>query len=268
MSLGKQVRLGRLFSHPSGRLCSIAVDHFINYARGSVPPGIRDLRSALEKVVAGNPDAVTMQRGTAASSWGPHAGKVPFILQSSLVQLDDLFHEQIADAEDAARMGADAIAVVAFLRGDTEAQYMSAVAACAKEADFHEIPVVVHAYPRKFGDGVSVSYDPEDIAWAVRCAYECGGDVIKVPYCNDVDAYAQISAECPVPVVAAGGPQTGTLREALAMLGDVVRSGARGATVGRNVWGYDEVTRAVLAVKAVIHDGADPDAALRAAGLE
>ena len=167
-------------------------------------------------------------------------------------------------------MGADAFAVVAFLRGPTEARYMSAVASSVRKAARHGMPVITHAYPRKYGSGsgeVSISYDPEDIAWAVRCAAECGADIIKVPYCNDVEAYGQIVAECPVPVVAAGGPRTETFEEALAMLGDVVRSGARGATVGRNAWEFDKVTEAVLAIKAVIHDGLSPGEALEAAGL-
>ena len=33
MNLGKLIRLNRLFAHPSNRLCSVAVDHFIGYGR-------------------------------------------------------------------------------------------------------------------------------------------------------------------------------------------------------------------------------------------
>jgi len=267
MGLGKQVRLGRLFSDPSGRLCAIAVDHFVNYAQGKVPEGLRNISGTLERIVAGRPDAVTMHRGVAASAWGPHAGKVAFILQSSILRIDDAFHEQIADPEDAVRMGADAFAVVAFSRGATEARYMKSVAVAAQRAAPYDMPVIVHAYPRKFGKEVTVSYDPDDIAWAVRCAYECGADIVKAPYCNDVEAYRQIVSECPVPLVAAGGPQTKTFGEALSMLLDVVRSGARGATVGRNVWGFEKVTQAVEAVKRVLHEGMAPQEALEAAGL-
>ena len=42
MDLGKQIRLKRIFSHPSGRLCSVAVDHFLNYHH-EMPAGLRDL---------------------------------------------------------------------------------------------------------------------------------------------------------------------------------------------------------------------------------
>ena len=92
-------------------------------------------------------------------------------------------------------------------------------------------------------------------------------DVIKVPYCGDVQAYAEIVADAPVPVVAAGEPKAGTLEAALQMLADVVASGARGATIGRNVWGFPKITANVCAFKGVIHDGLQPREAMRQAGL-
>jgi len=267
MNVGKKVRLNRLFSHPTGRLCSVAVDHFINYNLGALPEGLKHIRTTLNAIVQGKPDSVTMHRGIAASAWGDFAGKVPFILQSTLCKPDDSFHEQIADPEDAVRLGADGFAVAAFVRGKTEGYYLKAVTDCVKMGARFEMPVFVHIYPREFGKEVKISFEPEDIAWATRCAVECGVDVVKVPYCNDVKAYAQIVADCPVPLVAAGGPQTKTFAEALAMLQQVVQSGAAGAVVGRNVWGFDHITKAVRAIKAVIHDANSPKEALRAAEL-
>jgi class I fructose-bisphosphate aldolase len=130
------------------------------------------------------------------------------------------------------------------------------------------MPVIVHTYPRRFTNtGAEVSFAPEDIAWAVRCGIECGVDVIKVPYCGDQAAYAQIVRECPVPVVAAGGPKAETLKAALNMAAEVVASGAKGMTVGRNIWGFPQVGPALSAFKMVIHDGMSPDEALDKAGL-
>ena len=77
----------------------------------------------------------------------------------------------------------------------------------------------------------------------------------------------QIVADSPVPLVAAGGPQCKTLCQALTMISEVVQSGARGATIGRNIWGFDQITAAVRAFKAVIHDGKTAAEALAAAGL-
>ncbi len=264
MNVGKLVRMNRLFSHPSGRLCSVAVDHFVGYGVG-MPDGLRHIKSTLAAIVDARPDAVTMHKGIAASAWVPYAGRIPLIMQSSAVRPDDVAREQIATPLEAVRLGADAFAIAAFVRGATEAAYLRAVADSVREAAAYEIPVICHIYPRD--PSGKISFTPEDIAWAVRAAVEVGADVVKTPYCGDVKAYAQIVADCPVPLVAAGGPQAGTLREALEMMAQVVQSGARGATIGRNIWGFEQIGAAVRAFKAVIHDGKAADQALTEAGL-
>ena len=257
MNTGKLVRLNRLFSHPSGRLCSVAVDHFMGYHAG-LPRGLRRIASTLEAIVAARPDAVTMHKGLAASAWAAHAGRVPLIVQSTAARPDDTACQQLATPEDAIRLGADAFAVVAFVRGATEAQHLRTVADCVRQAAAYGLPVICHAYPRVEGDLATISFAPEDVAWAVRCAVEAGADVVKAPYCGDIQAQAQIVAECPVPVVAAGGPRAETLAAALAMMADVVASGTRGATIGRNIWSLADITAATRAFLAVIHEAKSP----------
>ncbi len=252
MSLGKRVRLNRLFAHPSGRFFSVAVDHFIAYGEG-LPAGLRHIASTLAAIVAGGPDAVTTHRGIAASLWEPYAGRIPLILQSTLARVNDSACEQIASPADAVCLGADAFAVAAFIRGATEAAHLRVVADAVRNARDYEMPVICHIYPRTFEPRPAVSYAPEDIAWAVRCAVECGVDVVKTPYCGDVAAWSQIVADCPVPLVAAGGPKADTLDAALAMMREVVAGGGRGATVGRNVWGFEPITETVHAFKAGVH---------------
>jgi len=91
--------------------------------------------------------------------------------------------------------------------------------------------------------------------------------VVKAPYCGDVAAHAEIVANCPTPIVAAGGPKTNTLAEALTMVSEGVQSGALGATIGRNVWGFPNITANVQAFCSVIHDGVTPQQAMANAGL-
>src|SRR5207248_2977195 len=97
-------------------------------------------------------------------------------------------------------------------------------AECVRKAAAFDMPVVVHIYPRVWDsqNKATVSYDADHVAWAVRCALEIGADVIKAPFCNDASAYAQIVSETPVPLVAAGGPVSGSFESALTMLHDVV----------------------------------------------
>lgn len=267
MNTGKLVRLNRLFAHPSGKFCSVAVDHFIGYGEG-LPVGLRRISATMAEIVAGRPDAVTMHKGLASSVWTSYAGLVPLIVQSMAARADDTACEALASPEDAIRLGADAFAISIFVRGASEGAHLRMVADAVRQAAQFEIPVICHVYPRDFSASAPrVSFAPEDIAWAVRCAVEAGADVVKVPYCGNVQAYAQVVDECPVPVIAAGGPKSETLGAALEMICDVMQTGARGATIGRNVWGFEQVTSAVQAFKAIVHDGKTPAQAAAAAGL-
>lgn len=266
MGLGKSIRLKRVFSHPSGRLCSVAVDHFMAYGQ-DLPPGLRHLHSTLHALVAGEPDAVTMHKGIAAGFWAPYAGKLPFILQSSGIRPDDAAREQFATVEDAVRLGADAFAVAGFIRGNTEAAALRIISDVVRDAAKYDMPVICHIYPRSAPDFKTVSTTPEDIAWAVRCVVELGVDVVKTPYCGDVASFSQIVDDCPVPLVAAGGPKTNTMEEALTAMQEVVASGALGATIGRNIWGATDITAALKAYKSVIHDGVSPAVAAAASGI-
>lgn len=267
MNIGKLIRLNRLFSDPSGRLCSIAVDHFIAYGQGR-PPGLQHIKPTLAAIVAARPDAVTMHKGIATYCWEPYAGRIPLIIQSSLIKVDDTALEHIATPEDAIRLGADALAVAAYVRGKTEAIHLRAIADLVRDAGRFELPVICHIYPRHLDGMPRISFEPEDIAWAVHCAVEVGVDVVKTPYCGEIEAYRQIVADCPLPVVAAGGPRAETLLAALEMMAEVVLSGARGATVGRNVWGFPNIQAAITAFKAVIHEGVAPHEAIRLSNPE
>ncbi len=273
MGLGKTIRLRRLFGHGSGRLCSVAVDHYINYNEG-IHPGLARIGRTMVAVAAGRPDAVTMHRGMAEAHWGGYPN-IPWILQTCVARPDDTAWEQTAGAEDAVRLGAEAVATAAFIRGTTEAAHLRAVADLVREAARFDLPVIAHVYPRRFGGGMaegfaggaSISTEPEDIAWAVRCAAENGVDVVKVPYCGDRLSFRNIVDQCPVPVVIAGGPQQDSLEAALAMTLDAIQAGARGATVGRNIWGQPRITATLRAFAAVVHDKTPPLLAMQVAGL-
>jgi class I fructose-bisphosphate aldolase len=264
MSLGKKIRLNRIFSHPSGRLCSVAIDHLLGYNAG-LPPGLRHIRESLASVMTGVPDAVTINKGIIAALWEPYAGQVPLIVQSSGVRPDDSAIEDFATIEEAARFGADAIAVVVYVYGKTEAKHLRRLAEYVRESPRLEMPIICHVYPRD--ENLNIIYTPEAMAWAVRCAAEVGADVVKAPYCGNIQAHAQITADCPVPLVAAGGPKTSTFEGALQLMADVVASGALGGTIGRNIWGESNITAALQAFKAVIHDRKTPQEAMQMVGI-
>ncbi len=266
MDLAKQIRLNRIFAHPSKRLCSVAVDHFIGYQKG-LPEGLTNVPDTIGKLVEGKPDAITMLKGMAKSAWGPYAGRVPLIIQAVTFTADDTTIECAATPDEVLRLGADAIAVSIGVRGPNEGRFLSILTGNVQQADKIGLPVIAHVYPRDFNKGASIVFDHDNILWAVRCGIECGADVIKVPFTGDAQSFREIIATSPVPVVAAGGPRCETLQSALELMTKVVASGARGATIGRNIWGTTDPTRTLVAFRAVLHDDLSPSAALDRAGL-
>jgi class I fructose-bisphosphate aldolase len=260
MDLGTAVRLHRLFAHPSGRFCSVAIDHWFGYQGADGQAGLTDLPRTLAQVMPARPSAVTMTKGAAKGCWAPYAGQVPLIVQAGYFTADDRILMQVATPEEAVRLGADALAVAIAIRGPREGESLRALASQVEAAARFNLPVIAHIYPRDYsGPTPRIVFHPEPIQWAVRCGIECGADVIKVGYTGDVASYRQIIGACPVPVIAAGGPRTKTLSEALTAMHEAVQAGARGATIGRNIWGAPDPAAALRAFQAVILDGRSPD---------
>ena len=266
MTLGTQVRLSRLFSHPSGNLFGGAVDHYVGY--GDVREGgLANLPAALSRVMAGEPDYVSIQPRTARHLWSQYAGKASLVIQAGCFTADDRISQLIATPEDAVRAGADALAVAIPVRGDTEGRYIRWLTDSVNAASRFGMPVIAHVYPRIFTNGAEIVFTPEEIAYAVRIGYETGVDVIKAGFTGDFDSFKETVESCPIPLVMAGGPKAETLLDALQHTSEAMRAGARGAVVGRNLWGHGDPTKAAMAFKGVIHDGLSPKDALAHAGV-
>jgi len=261
MGLGVQVRFSRMFDRTSGRLFGIAVDHFVSYGDARLS-GLDDLPAAIERSMSGRPDTMTMTAGTAKHCWGPYVGQAALIVQAGSFTPDDRVAQLMSKPSDAVRLGADAIAVAIPVNGPSEGSYLQWLLDTVREAAAFDIPVVAHIYPRDYSNGPRITFTPEGIAWAVRCGIETGVDIIKVGYPGDPQAFREIVAACPTPVVIAGGPKAERLSDALAFTREALDCGAVGAVVGRNIWGSSDAVGAARAFRAVIHDGATPDEAL------
>jgi fructose-bisphosphate aldolase, class I len=216
--------------------------------------------------MAGEPDYVSIQPGAARHLWPAYAGKAALAIQAGCFTPDDRIRQLIATPEDAVRYGADALAVAIPVRGNTEGEYIRWLTDSVNAAARYGMPVVAHVYPRDFAQGGKIVFTPDEIAYAVRIGFETGVDVIKVGYTGDFESFRRTVATCPVPIVIAGGPRAETLLDALTQASDALRAGARGAVVGRNLWGHGDATKAARAFKHVIHDGMAPRDALAASG--
>lgn len=253
-TLGKATRLQRILAGGERKVLTVAVDHMINYPIG-FPAGLRSMEHTLAQIVEGGADAVTMNKGIAMRYMAPHAGRIPLIIQSMALRPGEPDFADTATVEEVIGLGADAIAVAMFVYCDEEMAYLRHLSAVVREASRFGLPVIPHIYPLESGDEKhTVVHDPEHIHYAARAGLEMGADLIKVPYTGDVASFRDIVADIHAPVVAAGGPRCATLDEAAAMARDIGKSGAAGATMGRNVWEFPEIPYAIECLKQAINE--------------
>lgn len=250
MSLGKQVRLNRLFNKKSGNILVVALDHAIGWG---VLPGIDDIHGTMEKIVEAAPDAVTMLKGTAEKVFHPYAGAVPFILKcTTFAPYHPQYDTLVAHADEAVRLGADAIAVGATLCCEHQRELLAQLGEMVREAERYGLPAITHIYPK--GVGKEHQYDEEHVTYAARAAAELNVDIVKTFYTGDPESYRRVVNACPSPVVVSGGPKLPGIREVFQMTYDAISAGARGVTYGRNIWQAENPEVMIKALKHIIHE--------------
>ena len=263
MSLGKEVRLNRLFNAKSGNILVIALDHAIGWG---VVPGIEDIHGTMAKVVGAQPDAVTMLKGTAEKVFRPYAGIIPFILKATTFSpYQPAYDTAVACVDEAVRLGADAVAIGATVCGDSQQQLLTQLAEFVRQANLVGFPTVTHIYPK--GNFVSDEdrYKEEHVKYAARAGAELGVDIIKTFYTGDAASYARIVKAVPAPIVVSGGPKLPSLKDVFRMTYDAIQAGAKGVTYGRNVWQADDPVAVIRALKHIIHESGSVEEALEIA---
>lgn len=255
--LGKEVRMSRLVNPKSNKMMAITVDHAIS--RGIAPmTGIQNIQGAIDKIVAGRPDAMTLTKGIAEHCMWQHAGKVSMLMKcSSYAPVHPTYDVDFGTVDEAIRMGADAVSIGCMTLGDYQDQQFEAIGRFSKECMEKGMPLIGHVYPK----GESVPTDKraawENIAYSIRSACELGMDIVKTTYTGDPDSMAKALSCVPSSfrVVIQGGDACKTLDDYLNMTREAMDCGVGGVTMGRFVWDYKDVTALVIALRYIIHEG-------------
>ncbi len=258
--LGKEVRMSRLVNPKSNKMMAITVDHAIS--RGIAPmTGIQDIQGAIDKIVAGRPDAMTMTGPIAERCLGKHAGKVSLLCKiSSYSPVSPTQDAVFGTVDSAIALGADAVSMGCMTLGDFQNEQFEAIGKVAQECRLKGMPLIGHVYPK----GESVPADKrtawENIAYCVRSACELGMDIVKTTYTGDPESMAKAISCVPSSfrVVIQGGDACKTLDDYLNMTYDAMQCGVGGVTMGRFVWDYKDVTALVIALRYIIHEGYTP----------
>ncbi len=269
---GPVIRLSRILDPKAGRAAVVAFDHGLHL--GSIP-GTQDPAHTLHTLRDAGADAFLVSPGIVRAFPEVFMGRgAPgLILRADWTNrwrdADMLGHAEgrgtlIASAEDAARLGADAVLVYLFIGyGDpaVEARQVEQVAALTQRCAALGLGCIIEPMPRGHLVGDD-SYHAPYVALGARMACELGADLLKTDYTGSADSFAQVIAASFRPVLIAGGPKTANQREALAMVRGAIDAGARGMFIGRNVFQAEDPARMMAVMRAIIHEDLSVDDAL------
>ncbi|QCC48343.1 2-amino-3,7-dideoxy-D-threo-hept-6-ulosonate synthase [Halobellus limi] len=260
MNAGLSARLDRVST--GGRYLVVPMDHGITL--GAVK-GLVDLESTVDSITRGGADAVLTQKGVAPRVHPNKNGKgyIVHLNGSSVIGPDEEDKRRTGSVEAALRAGADAVSFHINVGSDHEPDQLTELGDLTEEAHRLGVPVLAMSYAR--GPGVD-EHDAESLSHAVRIAEELGADVVKTAYSGDADSFERVCAATSLPVVIAGGSR-GTDLETARMVRGAMDAGAAGVSMGRSIFQHDEPEAITRAVSAIIHDDADVDDAVEAAGL-
>lgn len=223
---GKTIRLKRIFKEDRKTVIS-ALD-FGGFMGPT--PGLEVPRDIAGKVVAGGADAIIVNPGFAREAADVYGGKVGLILRitggASRFSPDGSNHVMISSVEEAVRLGADAVCVMVIIGAKQEHAMLANLGYVVEDANRLGIPVVAELLP-----SYEHSYEPEWVGVCARLGFELGADVIKTYYCGA--EYADVVANCPIPIVMAGGPKSA---DVFTNIEGALQAGAAGVAIGRNIF--------------------------------
>jgi len=228
----RSLRTRRLCRDPG--LLAVALDH--STTDGSIVRS-HSLDALIGDLAGNGADAVILHQGALRHvdpHWFVAMSLVVHLSASTVLGPDPDDKVLVGSVESAIRLGADAVSVQLNLGSATEPSQLQAMAKVARACDRWQIPLMAMAYAR--GPMVANPRDPEVVAHAIAVAVDLGADVVKTVCPSPVEDLEAIARLCPVPLLVAGGPMRPTANEVLAHVEDVMRFGAAGVAVGRNIF--------------------------------
>jgi len=237
MSMGKEMRMARLFDRKSKRMVLITIDHGI-----CVNPmmEIADIRSVVRKIADGGADAVLLTPGIARFTREVLADTgISLMLRidgtATSIGPDLTNDELIHSVQAGLTMGADAVATFGVIGVPREAQLSEKIGLAAEECESLGMPMMTEMVPEEiirhqFEPKAKRKWpsDPEVVKYSARVAAELGADIVKGYYTGDPDTFREVIEYCPVPYVVLSGPAAGDPEVFLRFVGDATECGAAG----------------------------------------
>jgi fructose-bisphosphate aldolase/2-amino-3,7-dideoxy-D-threo-hept-6-ulosonate synthase len=252
--VGKAMRLKRVID-PKGVSVICALDHGMTSPTFLEP--LSDIAARTAEAVRGGANVIMMSRGMvriAEPAFSPTTSLALLLSASANPDGTRPAVVQVAEVEEAARLGADAVVLFTALGGDGEPGMIRTLAGVGRECASRGVPLIAEAeFPTTYAsvEELTEQYGFEYLQRNVRLCAELGADIVKTNWPGDADAFGQlVEAANGVPVVLAGGSRLQD-HQLLGRMEAAMAAGAVGCSVGRNIFMHaspEAITRALSRV--------------------
>ncbi len=251
ISIGKAVRMERIINRNTGKTVIVPMDHGV-----SVGPikGLIDMSKTVDSVAEGGANAVIGHIGLPKYGhrrYGKDIGLILHLSASSTLSPKPNKKVLINTVENALRMGADGVSIHINVGDDNEAEMLHDFGNIAVECGYWGMPLIAMMYPR--GEKIKDEKDLEAVKIAARIGAELGADFVKTNYTGDPDSFAKVVEGCPAPVLIAGGSKLSP-EEMFKAIEGAMQAGAKGLSIGRNVFQHENPSLFVKAACSIVHD--------------
>lgn len=215
-----------------------------------------DPNYVIEIGIKGGFNAVISQKGIAEKYYNieKFKNKLPLILKlngkTNLVSGQDPYSPLLCTVDEALSLGASAVGYTVYVGSEFESKMTGEFGEVVRQAHEKNIPVVGWMYLK--GKSLETRDKREVSAYAARLGLELGADIIKINYPgNFEDLHWAVQSAGKTKVVVSGGAKESEV-EFLAMAETVMRAGAIGMAVGRNIWQNENPLEITAKLKKVI----------------
>jgi class I fructose-bisphosphate aldolase len=239
-----------------GKAMFLAYDHGFEHGPKDLKGKSFDPEYILDLAVKGGYTGIILQKGIAEKYYTgtKYQKQVPLILKingkTNLRPQEEPFSTINCRVEYAKKLGAQAVGYTIYLGSEWEGKMFEDFGKIQEEAHSLGLAAIAWIYPR--GKAVLNKTSSEITQYAARVGLELGADLIKIKYPGSEEAMREtVRLAGKTKVVLSGGPKQSE-EEFLAIVQKVMRAGASGVAIGRNVWQRDEALAITEKIKQII----------------
>jgi len=240
------------------RALFLAYDHGFEHGPKDLIGKSIDPEYILDLAVKGKYTGIILQKGIAEKYYTgtQYERIIPLILKvngkTNINKSDDPYSSVNCSIDYAKKLGAKAVGYTIYLGSKYEEKMFADFGKIQEQAHQLKMAAIAWIYPR--GSAVEDESSPEMTAYAARIGLELGADMIKIKYCGSEETFKKaVQSAGETKVVLSGGSKIGE-EEFLNIVKSVIKAGATGIAVGRNVFQHQDPLSITEKIKKIVFD--------------